>query len=124
MTRYNINDYSKGINGFGLTFCDTIYSVTLAADTVTNVTIPGNSGVGPAVYTTEYFLVLMSYEEGTTVWVANNQTAAAPVGDTFALSTSEINPDGRLVKAGDVLSFLVEDTTAEISVAIYSFLQS
>lgn len=122
-TRYNINDYSKGQNGFGLPFCDTIFTSTLAANTAATVTISGNPTQGPTVYTTDFFLAVMSYEPDTLVWVANNQTAAVPAGDTFAASTSEINPPCKLVKAGDILSF-ISTAAAGVSVAIYSFLQN
>ena len=121
-TTYNINSYSRGVNGYGLPFCDTIFTSTLDAATAATVTVPGNATLGPTVYQIDKFLAVFSYQPGTSVFVAVNGTAAVPAGNAFVESNSELNPSCKFVNAADVLSFITPDATAQVSVAIYSFL--
>ena len=121
-TPYNVNSYSKGVNGYGLPFCDTVFTATLDADTASAVTIPGNATLGPTVYQIDKYLAVFSYEPGTSVFVAVNGTAELPTDNDFEQSNSELNPSCKFVQAADVLSFITHNTTANVSVAIYSFL--
>jgi hypothetical protein len=116
-TQYNIYSYIKGINGFGLPFCDTIYTATLAANTVQTITVPGTAAMGAVGYTTDKYVAIFSYTAA--IWVAVNATAAIPAGGTFALSTSELNPNAKYVRAGDVIS-IISVPGASVSVSIYS----
>lgn len=124
-TLYNIPSTIKGVNGFGSPFCDTIRTATLAAGTATALTIPGKAaiGMGSATSSKNTFLAVFSYAPGAKVWVANNETAAIPAGAAFAASTSELNPPAKLVRAGDVLSFICT-AGADVSVAINSTQES
>jgi hypothetical protein len=47
-TQYNINADTRGVNGFGLPFCDTVYSAKLAATTNTTLIVPGTLSLGMA----------------------------------------------------------------------------
>lgn len=114
----------NGYNGFGLQFSDTKYSAEIARATDTTLTIGGSATMGAAAATTyNKYIAIFSYEAGAQVWVANNATAAIPVGATFASTSSELNPSAREVKAGDVLHFYTDDLGgATVSVVIYALL--
>lgn len=117
-TFYNINDNTHGVNGFGSPFCDTIYSATLLATTDTTLTVPGKAALGMASQSgTNTYLAVFSYTTNT--FVALNATAAVPAGNTFAATTSELNPTCKKVKAGDVIHFYSSGTPS-ITVALYS----
>jgi len=101
------------IDDTGLNFSNLFYSSTLAATTDTTLTIPGSA---------PRFKALMKVKYTAEVWVALNQTAAVPAGDTFAATTSELI-NGTLireVKAGDVLHFFTATATTDISVTLYA----
>lgn len=120
-TLYNVNTVLQGVNGFGAPFCDTVYTASLAAATATALTVPGKAAIGMASATSSKntYLAVFSYQPAAQVWVANNGTAAIPAGAAFALSTSELNPPAKIVKAGDVLSMICT-AGAVVSVALYS----
>ncbi len=113
MTPFNISRDVNGYNGFGLPFSDTNFSATLTNLTVESLVIPG-------VAQTQNFIAIFSFQPGTNVWVANNHTAAVPVGATLAATNSILNPTARIVKYGDTLSFITDSATADISVALYA----
>lgn len=114
----------NGHNGFGLQFSDTKYSATIAQSTDTTLTIGGNAAMGViAQPSVNKYIAIFSYEPGSQVWVANNETAAIPAGATFAATNSELNPSARVVDAGDVLHFFTPDSGgAAVSVIIYALL--
>lgn len=119
-TVFNINTAVNGALGFGLPFCDTIYTATLAASTEKTITVPG-AGSDTSRQINKYIAVF-SYEDAKNVYVALNATAAVPAGSSFAASTSELNPPAKYVKAGDVLHLITADTDVDVSVAIYQLL--
>jgi len=120
-TQYNISTYSKGVNGFGLPFCNTISTVTLAAATEATVATPGAGGMGTLGAIKDKYIAVFSYKPGTSVWVAVNETAAVPAGAAFAASTSELNPSAKYLAAGDVVHVISADASAHVSVAFYTF---
>ena len=118
-TQYNVNKGVYGTNGFGSPFCDTIYSVTLSASTDTTVTVPSISGLGNINATNKpQYIAVFSYKAATDTFVAVNATAAVPVGNTFAATTSELNPPCKKCQAGDVIHF-ISAGTPDITVAFY-----
>jgi hypothetical protein len=118
-TLYNINNGIKGVNAFGAPFSAIVYNTTLAANTEATVTIPGGSALGNInASTNPQYLAVFSYSSGATVFVANNDTAAVPAGDSLAAATSIINPSARLVKAGDVLS-IISAGTPSVSIELF-----
>ena len=123
-TQYNIYNYVKGINGFGLALSDTIFSATLAANTDTTVTVPGVAALGAAAANKYNKLIAVIDTLSGPLWVAVNAVAAVPAGSTFAATTSRLvspyGPVGLYVKAGDVLHFLTPSTGVEMSVAFYT----
>ena len=104
----------NGINSFGPKFSDLKYSAALTQNTTASYTIPGVA---------QQWAILFSIEPGKTVWVANNATAEVPSGNTFSATTSELNPTIRWVLAGDVISFITPDTTAQVGIALYALQQ-
>lgn len=97
------------VNDFGLMFSDDKYDTKLAASTEQTLTVPSNAAKWIAVF---------KYTPNVEVWVANNSTATIP-GSAFAATDSEMNPDARIVAAGDVLHFISETADTEISVMLY-----
>jgi len=93
-----------------MVFSDDKYSATLATTTDTTLTVPVEH---------PKYVAIFSYEPGSTVWVANNTTAAVPAGASFAAVSSELNPVAREVAAGDVLHFISPDTSASVGVTFY-----
>lgn len=120
-TKFSMYRDINGQNGFGLEFTNTAYSATLAAATPTALTIPGTGSLGGCnIQTKRLFLAIFSYTNGNDVWVANNATAAVPAGASFAATASELLPAARLVKEGDVLSFITAAANVNVSVLLYS----
>jgi len=103
------------VTDFGLRFSNLKYSCTLAITTDTTLTIPG---AAPS-----YKAVIKCMPAGQ-VWVALNATAAAPAGNTFAATTSELLTQDyelcREVKAGDVLHFFSSTATTNVSVSLFA----
>jgi hypothetical protein len=99
----------QGYNAFAPKFVLSKFNVTLASGAPQSLTVPSSNA---------NWIALFAFEPSTKVWVANNATAAAPSG-SFAAATSELNPAARSVKAGDVLSFVTDNTTAEVWVGFY-----
>jgi hypothetical protein len=110
-TPFSMTRDINGYNGFGLPFSIDKYSVTLSASMDTAVTVPSYS---------QYYIAIMSYSSGANVWVANNATAEVPAGDTFAATSSELNPVARYVKASDVLHFITGDSSDSVGVVFYA----
>lgn len=119
-TNYVIDKNKGGVNGFGLPFSDTIYSATLVANTDTAVAVPKTAAIGmPTATSYNKFMAVFSYSSSANVYVALNATAAIPAGNTFAATTSELNPSAKMVKAGDIIHF-ISNSTPSITVAFYA----
>ena len=110
MTQFSMIRDTSGYNSFALEFSQQNYSAILSVGVAQSLTIPGNASKYVCVFT---------IESGADVWVANNATAAYPAG-TMAASNSVMNPAARFVKAGDVLSFIAQNTNASISIVLYA----
>lgn len=110
-TPFSLTRDINGYNGFGLAFSINNYNANLATNTDTTQTVPSYA---------PHYLAVFSYQQGGSVWVAVNATAAKPVGSTFASTTSTLNPSARYVAAGDVLHFLTGDTSAQVSITLYA----
>jgi hypothetical protein len=119
---YNVNAFTKGVNGFGRKppVQGYVYSITIAASTEKNFTVPSTSAMGAINSSnTPSFLAIFSYKPATEFWIAINATAAVPTGSSWATDTAELNPSAYIVKAGDTIS-AISASGGDISVALYS----
>lgn len=66
--------------------------------------------------------VVFSFQNGSDVWVAYNDIAEIPIGNTFLPTTSELNPTVRELTGGTIVSCLTEDSNAQIQVSMYALL--
>lgn len=103
-TKFNMTRDVAGYNGFGLMFADDNYSLKLAQNVEQTITVPDNY---------PYWLAIFTIPVGNSVWVAVNATAVFPTGAASA-TTSQQNPTARLVKAGDVLHIITNDTNTPL----------
>ncbi|HDN26505.1 MAG TPA: hypothetical protein ENG03_05320 [Thioploca sp.] len=117
-TQYNINEITKGRNGFGLPFSDNVASAALAAAADTSLIVPLSSAMGSVQASANRYVAVFSYAADAEVYVALNAAAAAPAGAAFAAG-SELNPSAKVVKAGDTIH-LLSTAGAQVSVAFYA----
>lgn len=124
----HVNDIN-GSEGNGLDISDILYSATITTGGGdTTLTVPSTAPTGaPLGQKKRKWAAKIVTESGTTVWHALNQTAAIPVGATFAAVSSELIPSEteiiRRVEAGDVMHFITADATADVSVTFYALPQ-
>jgi len=109
-TKFAMGRDINGYNAFITPPCDDLISGTLAEDTEQNITVPSASPRYNAIF---------SYELGGNVWVSINDTAVVG-SDALSATTSEQNPVGKQVKAGDTISFITSDTSVNVGVAFYA----
>jgi|SRR6185503_2013218 len=91
----------NGYNAFGITPTYDIYAGALAANTEQHFTVPSNN---------EYWLAIFTFSPGANVWVDFATTATVP-SSTVGLVSTVLNPAGRQVKAGTVISLITADGT-------------
>lgn len=107
---------NQPIDDFGQQFASLKYSGTLAANTPSTLTIPGDA---------PRYKALIRVQAPGIVWVANNATAAVapPAAGTLTTSTSELITNYgticREVKSGDVLSFVSATANTVVGVVLY-----
>lgn len=114
MKPFNMTRDINGYNGFGLPFSDNIYNGTLSDGVEQTLTVPKSPF---ADYPN--LIAIFSFQPGSTIYVALNQTAAVASGPITS-GTSEINPAARLVKGGDVLHFITNDSSDDYGVIFYA----
>lgn len=113
MTKKFLLGRDRGGNlAYSLEFADATTSAktTLAAGIAQSITIPS---------TYEKWQIICTYSEGSSVWVANNETPTVPTS-SFVWSAGERKPIIRMVNAGDVISFVTSDASAEVGVVLYA----
>ncbi len=119
-TKFNMQRDIGGFNGFGIQFTDTGYQTELAANVEQHFTVPSTTSLTNInSLTVVQYLAIFSFDPGASVWVANNVTATVP-GGSFSSTVSQQNPAARVVKAGDVLSFISNDDGTEVGVEFYA----
>jgi hypothetical protein len=122
--QYKLQKDVAGYNGFGLQFSDLKYSATLTASTDTIIAVPLSGSIGAPLNTINRWIALIQVTANNAVWVANNAVAAAPAGNSFASTTSDLiigsEYFAREVQAGDVLHFFTTATGAIVSVIFYT----
>lgn len=111
----------NGFNCFGLKFSDLKYNVTLAQNTDTTFIVPSSMSMGGEGFSSKpLWAIVFSYSPGSNVYVALNNTASSPVGNTFVLTDSDHNPSVREVFGGDVIHCFSSDTSAQVTMLLYS----
>lgn len=121
VTKYGLREDYEWKNDFGLQFTDTAFSIILAANNVSTLTIPGQTSMGgDRASQVAYWLAIFQYSPTSKVYVANNATATLPPVPPFLPTFSELNPAARMVKVGDVLSFISSAGGSEVTVLLYS----
>jgi hypothetical protein len=121
-TQYYQDAQTAGVNGWGRRLTDTSYTSTLGAGTEATLTVPGIASMGTsAAVENNKFIAVITVEQAKKVYFALNGTAAVPVGNTLAASTSALLPvqSAWFVKRGDVLH-IISAAAADISVEFYA----
>lgn len=121
-TQYNVDKWVQGVNGYGLRFCDDIYSADLKANTEATVTVPISSAAGlPASTLKNKFIAVISVEQSKSVFCSLNSTATVPAGSDFTATTSDLlqTMNAKYVQQEDVLHFITAGT-ANISVSFFA----
>jgi len=100
----------QGYNAYAPMPCTNTSSVTLAAATAANVTVPSNFPV---------WIASFNYSSAAKVYVDfSGATAAVPAGATFAATTSTLNPGQRTVLAGSNIS-VISAGIADVVIELY-----
>lgn len=90
---------------------DIKYSVTLALNTATSITLPETAKV---------YCVSFRYQPGAAVWVdTTGATASDPAGSTLASTTSELNPATLTLPAGATISIISSTATSQVSIVAW-----
>lgn len=108
-TYFSMTRDINGYNGFGLVPATDKQSMLLATSVAQSVTVPSNH---------QKWIAIFGIESGASVWVALNTTAVVPAGAASATS-SELNPTAWQVSAGDTISFITADASAQVGVKFY-----
>lgn len=89
-TKLNFGRDVQGYNAYAAPVAADKYSATLASGGNATITLPKNA---------LSWIVSFSYQPGSNIWVAVNANAAAPVGATFASTSSELLPGSRVISS-------------------------
>jgi hypothetical protein len=108
----------QGYNAFAPIPSTNIWSATLESGTASSITIPSNF---------PQWVIAFSVSGGQNIWVDfTGATATVPAGNTFATTTSELNPGARFIYSFQrdnvtptSISIVTNDTTADVSVSLY-----
>jgi len=102
----------QGYNTFAAGVSTNKFSATLLAAGNSTITVPSN-------FTN--WVVSFSYTPGADVWVNYNGNAAAPVGNTFAATSSELNPGSRSVLSGTTINCYNNGaSSADVGIVLYA----
>jgi hypothetical protein len=104
----------QGYNMFGLPFCDFNhkFKVNLDQDISASITTPNDANL---------WRVVFRISPGSTVWVAQNDTAEYPITNSFTNTSSEMNPVCCEAKPGDIFDFITADTNAFVEIIFYAY---
>lgn len=103
----------RDLTGFGAytpPFAFDRFGVLLAASAEQHFTIPSNF---------QNWTIFFAIDPGLRVFMSVNKTAAIFTG-TIGSVTSELNPQGRYVNGGDIISLITPDTNAYVGIICYA----
>ena len=100
-TKFSMVRDVNGYNGFGVIPTYDVQSGLLLAGVAQSITVPSNY---------PYWIAIVSYTPGATMWVSFTTTAVAPTAGPSATS-SVLNPSARSVAAGTTISIITADGT-------------
>lgn len=83
------------------------FGATLSASVEKTLVVPADKRIA-----------LFSWSGGTNIWIAESDIAISLPGSSFVARSSELNPIGRLVTAGETLRF-ISDEIIFINVTFY-----
>lgn len=117
MTILNFGRDVQGFNAFAPEISSNMFSATVADGVAQGITVPSSA---------QNWIAFFSFAANAFIWVAVNDTAAPPVGVTFAASTSFLLGSQLLygaqlkVKGGDTISVFNNSGTAQdVGIALY-----
>ena len=114
----NFGRDSHSYNAFAPHPSNNIFTATLTNGTAHSCTVPVDTNF-------PYWAVSYRYQPGSSVFVdVTGAVSAVPVGATFAASTSEGNPASHTLVAGQTISMITGNTTADVSVVMWPIGQS
>lgn len=120
VTNYNVFNYLKGVNGYGLPISNTMFSAALSANTEETLAVPLGAGNGSAPAATTFNKFLVEVAASTNVWMAINNTATVPVGTTLSATDSVlVFNEAFYVKSGDILHF-ISAAGADLSIRFFA----
>jgi hypothetical protein len=101
----------RGFNAYAPAFANVIFNTILESDTEQSMTIPTDA---------QWYIAAFSYQPGTNVYVALDDTAVSPSSSVFVETTSEYLPAQRFVPGGSTLSFVTPDLNSYVTVSFYA----
>lgn len=111
-TQLNFGRDVQGFNAFAPPFTDLNFSASLPAGNENSITVPTSN---------LKWIVVISPQPGSTLWISINNTATPPAGSTFAETTSILNFAQLTVYAGDTISIYNNSSTAQdVGVSFYA----
>lgn len=109
---------AQGLNAYAPRFPTDIFTATLTNGSAQSVTVPQNHS---------QWIMSISIQPGSDVWVRENGTAAVPAGGTFLASNSELNPGPRWVDARQAngvtpttIGLITPNVTCDVEVSFYA----
>ena len=111
-TLLDFGNDQRGYNAYAPQTAQDKWNVTLSANTATSITVPSNYQVWIAAF---------SIQPGATVWAdLTGVTAAVPASSSLSKCTAELNPAARTVYAGQEISLITANTTADVGISLYA----
>lgn len=112
MTQLNFGRDVQGMNAFAPMPSDIMYSANVPAGGSNAVEVPSSN---------ENWIVVFSYQAGSTIWVSINDVGAPPAGGIFLPTTSFLMPAQYKLKAGDVIScYNATGSIQQVGIAFYA----
>lgn len=104
---------ANGMNCYAPRPSTTMRSVELLNGNAQSFTVPSETDV-------DFYTISFRYQPGTTIWVdVSGATAEEPAGNTFAITTSELNPASLILAAGTVVSMITGNDSADVGVVMW-----